>query len=1186
MNKKVKTGFKIFGLSLGIVVGAMAVVIFIMFLAGAFSPRHTELDNMHFTVNDEYNENNRYIIDSDSFITIVPEPDDTTEVEMELTITNAGGEELITLPDSYYINRPILIQVQKQKLTYKNAEGEEKEYEVNKGGIVTLKAKSISQPLDCSCTIFIDTFVEDYTIKATNENGEQLFIDENDNSAFYVQSLSGDYYYDEQDKTYKEIEKDQLVQGAKYIRQPIYPGNEFYIEIQDVFPVYSLEKYKDVLNEKAKEIFVGETSDNQVAIVSSTEVKGNDMRIKVTILNDGEVSISSSLINAYKNMLLKEKLDQMEFDSDSDREQYYTNVIKQFTLLSNKLTITANNIEIVDLYSQTTTIGQTENFTVGNTYTLNSTAENIDGTYGVGLVLKAPSNSIYKDTDLNSRLSDVTITAGYKDGDKFVESEEFIGVDKYITDGVLYVRVKCYKTNNLYQNFVQFSIDDFTTLVEIDFASENIPTFAFSEDEKLQLDLMIGKDTKPFVMPDDLLFDQQDEKSNALINISLISNNQVLDKNNYNIKYLIFVNNKLDTDNKLIENLDGELGYQTYKENLNGIYGYDEDEEKFFEIKNGYTGKRYDLVFKNGGIKLKRDAKLTDGVVNLEIYACIVKNDFDNQVINYHIAEDGKYGYYQGKIQLITDIEKDGIKYIGQKYDEGLYDYRASTNVFRVSVGQNFEVANVELVDETKDDVVDLKDKFSYDKDNKLVNITLNENTRYRLRVKHNKGTNYGSTEVNCLSNNVEIYPMTNDSTYAESEYMYFYLNAIKSSANETVTISFLDKNGEKILTIEVSLVINSIELAKIDFSVNDSATQDIEANIDSNTGVIEWRAVGQGASDSINFAMSFKTGTNETAEIDDSKLPTLRFIYITQVDNNGVMTDKESYTSDIITLTANKNGKNMEISYDIHKEGNVKVKVRYGEEGEYITSNIVALNITVPDIQFNGYELGIINGEISVNDSALVKTDSSSVTQGLELGNYVNISIKDYPNRTIHNSLKDYEITNNAYDGNNNKLFDVVNGKLIVSKQITQSYTLTIKVNTTFGKQVKDNQGNDVYLTVIVKPDANIVAKGTLNSDDNYEVNGVEYKLNGSKLTIKKDTIVNINDIIKLISSQNVEYNIIKLTKSNGSNITISNSTTIEFKNVSASNELTLHYLVNNTDGSTGDVAVFKLYVDIVDTF
>ena len=144
MNKKVKTGFKIFGLSLGIVVGAMAVVIFIMFLAGAFSPRHTELDNMHFTVNDEYNENNRYIIDSDSFITIVPEPDDTTEVEMELTITNAGGEELITLPDSYYINRPILIQVQKQKLTYKNAEGEEKEYEVNKGGIVTLKAKSIS----------------------------------------------------------------------------------------------------------------------------------------------------------------------------------------------------------------------------------------------------------------------------------------------------------------------------------------------------------------------------------------------------------------------------------------------------------------------------------------------------------------------------------------------------------------------------------------------------------------------------------------------------------------------------------------------------------------------------------------------------------------------------------------------------------------------------------------------------------------------------------------------------------------------------------------------------------------------------------------------------------------------------------------------------------------------------------
>ena len=58
MNKKVKTGFKIVGISLGAFILAMGVVIFIMFLAGVFSPRKQELGNMYFTVNDEYNENN------------------------------------------------------------------------------------------------------------------------------------------------------------------------------------------------------------------------------------------------------------------------------------------------------------------------------------------------------------------------------------------------------------------------------------------------------------------------------------------------------------------------------------------------------------------------------------------------------------------------------------------------------------------------------------------------------------------------------------------------------------------------------------------------------------------------------------------------------------------------------------------------------------------------------------------------------------------------------------------------------------------------------------------------------------------------------------------------------------------------------------------------------------------------
>ena len=67
---------------------------------------------------------------------------------------------------------------------------------MNKGGVVELFARSISQPLECTCTIFIDTLVEQYSIGVTDANGEQLIMND-DNSAFikYVEDLiDGNHY--------------------------------------------------------------------------------------------------------------------------------------------------------------------------------------------------------------------------------------------------------------------------------------------------------------------------------------------------------------------------------------------------------------------------------------------------------------------------------------------------------------------------------------------------------------------------------------------------------------------------------------------------------------------------------------------------------------------------------------------------------------------------------------------------------------------------------------------------------------------------------------------------------------------------------------------------------------------------------------------------------------------------------
>ena len=142
MNKKVKTGFKIFGISLGIVVLAMAVVIFIMFLAGAFTQKKIEIGDMHFTVNDEFNENNTYVIDDESFIKVIPNPEDTTELDMKLTIIESEGADVLVIPDTYKVSSPIKINPTTKKLTYNG-----KEYVVNNGGIVTLMATSTTNPL-------------------------------------------------------------------------------------------------------------------------------------------------------------------------------------------------------------------------------------------------------------------------------------------------------------------------------------------------------------------------------------------------------------------------------------------------------------------------------------------------------------------------------------------------------------------------------------------------------------------------------------------------------------------------------------------------------------------------------------------------------------------------------------------------------------------------------------------------------------------------------------------------------------------------------------------------------------------------------------------------------------------------------------------------------------------------------
>ena len=159
-------------------------------------------------------------------------------------------------------------------------------------------------------------------------------------------------------------------------------------------------------------------------------------------------------------MIKKALLDNKEYVNDEDYLMNYVNVVKKFTLISNTLDFKVNNIEVTDLTLNKSNVGTDENFVVGGTYKFNSSNVDRDNSLGLGLVLHAPDGSIYKDEELNSRLSEVEVKAGYYKDGEFVETEEFIGVTTNLSNDLLYITINCYKKNVMYDSYVQFSIDD------------------------------------------------------------------------------------------------------------------------------------------------------------------------------------------------------------------------------------------------------------------------------------------------------------------------------------------------------------------------------------------------------------------------------------------------------------------------------------------------------------------------------------------------------------------------------------------------------------------------------------------------------------------------------------------------------------------------------------------------------
>lgn len=1180
MNKKVKTGFKIVGISLGGFILAMGVVIFIMFLAGAFSPRKQELGNIYFTVNDEYNENNVYVIDAETtnnFVKVVPTPEDATEIDMELTIVESDGGEIITIPETYKIGRPIIINPVTQKITYNG-----NEYTVANGGIVTLKAKSLNQPLECTCKIIVDTLVEDYDIKFTDYDGNTLYQNEDGSELIkYVRDdLNGEYYKDE--TGYHLITQgNDVSQKYSQYSEKLYKDSVFYAEIDTdkLFPVQSLDLYQELAMTNIFKLLNVTSSDNNVASVEIQNI-GTSLkpRAKITVKETNDFSIGSTLVNSYKNVARRQKiLDREDID---DTEKIL--LINKLLVESNTYNFKVSPLEIKGIKINKTEIGINENFTENGTYQLNSTISDTANSYGIGLSLLAPTNSGYSDADLNSRLNEVEITTGYIKDDNFVNSREFIEVEKNIENDVIYLTLKCYKTNQRYANLIRFrinadGIDENVDLI-VNCSEQEYPTFSFNQLNSFTL--MIGKDNEDV----------------DLTKLSLISNNNQLD-DSYEIRYFIMNGTSIDTTNNILENVNGVIGYYEYVIDNNGIYGYDETSKQYKLIKDmqNYNGNYYSLIFKNGFVKLKEDAKLTDTQENnyvFSIYASIIKKDFYGDLIEYQWdngTNTGLYGYYQGKMQTIQDILSDAGEYIGKRYNEGAYDYIRSQNSVTISVGQVFKVNDIKLVDSENldteindEDVIFDKSRFETEKE---ISLTVSENVTdsgsFNIKILHNKGTNYRGVDISKYTEGYfTLEQISDDSKYSTSNYILFKFQAINSTTDfmdVTLTFNTGEDSQSNSLVYKLKIKVLSNRLGELNLKANDNADLiNIVGEIDNNNGTMKWvTGEGNNKTTEIKFTLTYlpKKATLELA--------TLKF-KVYKINDDGTREEDNSILS--LNATKDKDG-NIVISAVINKNGNIIVQAIYtdefdGEERE-VKSNELAVNISVPDVTFKGYK----NTTTGIVETA----DSNLIGDGLLLGSFIDICQTNDTNQTSLNStFLSFEMIDNA---DLSELFSVVNGRLKLARQIDKSYTVKLKVSTTFGSLIKDNEGNDVYLEITVKPDIQVIVDSGASKDGNIytlniDGNDVKYKFENNNLTLLKSTTsVDIATILKLTNSKSANIDISSLGKDYLNNNISIDGTSITLKNISSQNVLLINYIINKDTEYVKEASI-NITIDIVDSF
>ena len=1055
MNSKVKGFFKIFLISLGSVVATMAVVVGIMFLCGVFKQPTVELKNMYFTVKDVKSDNNCYFIDNDSMVNLVGTPSDTTEIDVNITFKQ--GQDIITLPTNYKINTPFTIKVNKNTATLQNGN-----VQYNVGGVVKLSAQNLDRTVACECTIFVDTFVEKYDLILKDENNKRIYLNEEGNAFYsYVENPNGLYGYVAESDEYKLITQLNNYNGQKFEREEnlIYPGNVFYAEATNVFPNNSLDKFSS-LNETALLKTFEVNTDSESATIELIE---NQPKAKITINSTQKITLSSFFIKSYNGMLKKAEIENrlQQGTANDEEENLLKAELELLKVKSNSIELNPNQIKVTSIQSDVTTIE--EPFVVNTTKVFNSSKKSASNINGLGITLKAPIGSSYNDSDLDYRLSEMTVRTGYKskmgeipdltvNGENITLSNEYINATKIFANNVLSLEVECYKinTSSQYENYIILSLDGFDLLIKCFIENESYPEITL---DNTLANTIVMKNSK----------NQTITKQLDVSKVLLLENGAPVDTNKYKTVFVIVKDGEIDVNNDIIENEYGTVGSYVFVEDSNGEYGLnDSNDYELIQNLQNYQGKRYSKIFKDGLITLNKEKT---GI--LTIRACLVKKDFKGNIINFVEDFNGEYGFYNGYYAKITDIPN----YTGKHYSIGKYDVaKFSSNYLTLNIENELEITGYTVLQTDKatevpfkDGITDYdiyRDKAEEDKQlNPTIDLYLYEHNGVYIKVECNQ---IDKLYNEFLSNRYKIITEETEShldvgSFQRDNDLYMFQIYAKTKHNDiksysTINVRLEDDNGIILNNMQIRVHILDSQLKSIELK---SSATEIKAFIKDGYNV-DWL-------DSTNNILKFEI--DYSPKRFDLNKNYISYKYYTSYDNETKTGIEDNSILKIVEKTMETDGQTY-TTCEVYKTGIVYIVAIYNDEENDIilTSNavkitIMADNLVVDDSNFIDDDKLVLSTEQKEFSNKIYKDsifDYNSLTVN-DLFGVSNVQGSDLDNRLLDIKIADINYISNIKLELNNEINSSNYNKFELSTiyKTTNVILVPITVTTKTGQQV-----------------------------------------------------------------------------------------------------------------------------------